>query len=87
MKEDSSDAFSIDGRILEYAWNERSDGVASARTKVNGRFLMILQRSIGTTWTRAQMDTAFRRDANGTRKYCFQLFSIWMLTRKSGQVD
>jgi hypothetical protein len=59
MKEDSWKVISADGRIVKYAYKELSDGIAGISAKVNGRFLMILQRSIRAPLTRKQVEAVF----------------------------
>ena len=61
MKEDTWDKISNDGRIVKYAYKELSDGVAGISAKKNGRFLMILQRSIRAPLTRKQVEAVFER--------------------------
>jgi hypothetical protein len=70
MKEDTWNAISTDGRIVKYAYKELSDGVAGISAKKNGRFLMILQRSIRAPLTRKQVEAVFER----TCKWCNRPF-------------
>ena len=56
MKYDSWTAISTDGRTVKYAYKELSDGVAGVSKNVDGRFLMILQRSIRAPLTRKQVE-------------------------------
>jgi hypothetical protein len=59
MKEDTWDTISNDGRIVKYAYKELSDGIAGISAKKNGRFLMILQRSVRAPLTRKQVEAVF----------------------------
>ncbi len=61
MKEDSWKAISADGSTVKYAYKELTDGVAGISAKVNGRFLMILQRSIRAPLTRKQVEGVFEQ--------------------------
>jgi hypothetical protein len=70
MKEDTWNAISTDGRIVKYAYKELSDGVAGISAKKNGRFLMILQRSIRAPLTRKQVEVVFEQ----TCEWCHRPF-------------
>ena len=61
MKEDTWNAISTDGRIVKYGYKELSDGVAGISAKKNGRFLMILQRSIRAPLTRKEVEAVFEQ--------------------------
>lgn len=61
MKEDSWSRISTDGKIVKYAYKELSDGIAGISAKANGRFLMILQRSIRAPLTRRQVEAILRK--------------------------
>jgi hypothetical protein len=61
MKEDSWIRISTDGRIVKYGYKELSDGIAGISAKGNGRFLMILQRSIRAPLTRKQVEAVFEQ--------------------------
>lgn len=61
MKEDTWDAISNDGRIVRYAYKELSDGVAGISAEKNGRFLLILQRSVRAPLSRKQVEAVFER--------------------------
>ena len=52
-------ATSPEGRIVRYGYKELSDGVAAISATVEGRSLMILQRSLRAPMTRAQVETVF----------------------------
>ncbi|MGA7225752.1 MAG: hypothetical protein WB621_04525 [Candidatus Acidiferrales bacterium] len=77
MKEDSWIAISTDGRIVKYGYKELSDGIAGISAKGNGRFLMILQRSIRAPLTRKQVEAVFaqqlRMDQSTVRARQFSL--------------
>jgi hypothetical protein len=59
MKQDFWKVISDDGKIVKYGYKELSDGIAGISAKVNGRFLMILQRSIRAPLTRKQVEAVF----------------------------
>jgi hypothetical protein len=52
-------ATSSEGRVIRYGYKELSDGVAAISATVEGRSLMILQRSLRAPMTRAQVETVF----------------------------
>jgi hypothetical protein len=52
-------AISSEGRIIRYGYKELSDGVAAISVTVDGRSVMILQRSLRAPLTRAQVETLF----------------------------
>lgn len=52
-------ATSPEGRVVRYGYKELSDGVAAISATVEGRSLMILQRSLRAPMTRAQVETVF----------------------------
>jgi hypothetical protein len=52
-------ATSPEGRVIRYGYKELSDGVAAISATVEGRSLMILQRSLRAPMTRAQVETVF----------------------------
>ena len=62
MREDSWISASRDGRIVHYAYKELSDGIAGISAKTDGRFLMILQRSMRAPLTRQQVKAVFEQD-------------------------
>ena len=62
MREDSWNVISADGRIVQYAYKELSDGVAGISTETDRRFVMILQRSIRAPLTRKQVEAVFEQD-------------------------
>jgi hypothetical protein len=70
MKEDTWNAISTDGRIVKYGYKELSDGVAGISAKRNGRFLMILQRSIRAPLTRKEVEAVFEQ----TYEWCNRPF-------------
>jgi hypothetical protein len=49
-------ATSSDGRIVKLAYKELSDGIAGISAETDGRFVMILQRSIRAPLTRKQVE-------------------------------
>jgi hypothetical protein len=79
MKEDTWNAISPDGRIVKYAYKELSDGVAGISAKKNGRFLMILQRSIRAPLTRRQVEAVFER----TCEWCHRPFEPFNFQSKN----
>jgi hypothetical protein len=52
-------ATSPEGRVIKYGYKELSDGVAAISATVEGRSLMILQRSLRAPMTRAQVEALF----------------------------
>ena len=78
MKEDSWKVISADGTTVKYAYKELTDGVAGISANVNGRFLMILQRSIRAPLTRKQVEAVFeqilRRDLASLRARQISLY-------------
>jgi hypothetical protein len=52
-------ATSPEGRVIKYGYKELSDGVAAISATVEGRSLMILQRSLRAPLTRAQVEALF----------------------------
>ena len=52
-------ATSPEGRVIRYGYKELSDGVAAISATVEGRSLMILQRSLRAPMTRAQVEAQF----------------------------
>jgi hypothetical protein len=50
---------SPEGRVIKYGYKELSDGVAAISASVEGRSLMILQRSLRAPMTRAQVEALF----------------------------
>jgi hypothetical protein len=61
MRYESWTATSPDGKIVRFAYKELSDGVAGISAKTDGRFVMILQRSIRAPLTREQVEAVFER--------------------------
>ncbi|MGA7856041.1 MAG: hypothetical protein WCA15_22160 [Candidatus Acidiferrales bacterium] len=59
MKQDFWKVVSADGKIVKYGYKELSDGVAGVSAKMNGTFLMILQRSVRSPLTRKQVEAVF----------------------------
>jgi hypothetical protein len=49
------------GKIVRFAYKELSDGVAGISAKTDGRFVMIVQRSIRAPLTRKQVEAVFER--------------------------
>jgi hypothetical protein len=47
------------GRVVRYGYKELSDGVAAISATVEGRSLMILQRSLRAPLTRAEVEALF----------------------------
>ena len=47
------------GRVVRYGYKELSDGVAAISASVEGRSLMILQRSLRAPLTRAEVQALF----------------------------
>ncbi len=52
-------AISPEGRVIKYGYKELSDGVAAISASVEGRSLMILQRSLRAPMTRSQVEALF----------------------------
>ena len=52
-------AISPEGRVVKYGYKELSDGVAAISATVEGRSLMILQKSLRAPLTRAQVQALF----------------------------
>jgi hypothetical protein len=61
MRYESWTATSPDGKTVRFAYKELSDGVAGISAKTDGRFVMILQRSIRAPLTREQVQAVFER--------------------------
>jgi hypothetical protein len=47
------------GRVVRYGYKELSDGVAAISASVEGRSVMILQRSLRAPLTRAEVEALF----------------------------
>ena len=52
-------ATSPEGRVVRYGYKELSDGVAAISATVEGRSLMILQKSLRVPMTHAQVEALF----------------------------
>jgi hypothetical protein len=50
---------SVDGRRVKYGYKELSDGVAAISATVEGRSVMILQRSVRAPMTREEVEAVF----------------------------
>ncbi len=61
MRYESWIATSPDGKIVRFAYKELSDGIAGISAKTDGRFVMILQRSIRAPLTREQVQAVFEQ--------------------------
>jgi hypothetical protein len=61
VRYESWTATSSDGKIVRFAYKELSDGVAGISAKTDGRFVMIVQRSIRAPLTRKQVEAVFER--------------------------
>ena len=55
-------ATSPEGRIIKYGYKELTDGVAAVSATVDGRTLMILQRSIRAPLTRGQVEAVLEEN-------------------------
>ena len=60
------------GRVVRYGYKELSDGVAAISASVEGRSVMILQRSLRAPLTRAEVEALFEekstvRDLTGQK--------------------
>ncbi|MGA8304630.1 MAG: hypothetical protein WB723_03075, partial [Candidatus Acidiferrales bacterium] len=55
-------ATSPEGRVIKYGYKELSDGVAAISATVEGRSLMILQRSLRAPMTRGQVEALFEEN-------------------------
>jgi hypothetical protein len=53
---------SPEGRVIRYGYKELSDGVAAISATVEGRSVMILQRSLQAPLTRAQVEALFEEN-------------------------
>jgi hypothetical protein len=62
MKEDSWSGRLSEGRIVEYAYKELSDGVVALSAKVDGQLTMVVQRNIGTPVTRKQVEAVIEQN-------------------------
>ena len=56
-------ATSSEGRVIRYGYKELSDGVAAISATVEGRSVMILQRSLRAPLTRAQVEALFEEES------------------------
>jgi hypothetical protein len=61
MRYESWTTTSPDGKSVRFAYKELSDGIAGISAKTDGRFVMILQRSIKAPLTRKQVEAVFER--------------------------
>lgn len=61
MRYESWTTTSPDGKIVRFAYQELSDGVAGISAKTDGRFVMILQRNMRAPLTRKQVEAVFER--------------------------
>jgi len=59
-------ATSSEGRVIRYGYKELSDGIAAISATVEGRSLMILQRSLRAPLTRAQVEALFQQKSEVT---------------------
>jgi hypothetical protein len=55
-------ATSPEGRVIKYGYKELSDGVAAISATIEGRSLMILQRSLRAPMTRSQVEALFEEN-------------------------
>ena len=62
MTLDSWSATSRDGRTIQYAYKELSDGTAAISATADGCTTMILQRNLKAPMTRAQVEAAFEEN-------------------------
>jgi hypothetical protein len=62
MNLDSWLVTSFDGRTIQYAYKELSDGTAAISATANGCTTMILQRNLRAPMTRAQVEAAFEQN-------------------------
>jgi hypothetical protein len=62
MKEDSWSGRLSEGRIVEYAYKELSNGVVALSAKVDGQLTMVVQRNIGTPVTRKQVEAVIEQN-------------------------
>ena len=56
-------ATSSEGRVIRYGYKELSDGVAAISATVEGRSVMILQKSLRAPLTRAQVEALFEEES------------------------
>jgi hypothetical protein len=71
MKYDSWTTKSSDGRTVEFAYKELSDGVAGVSAKTDLLSVMVIQRSIRAPLTRKQVERIFEHDGRPTRAESF----------------
>jgi hypothetical protein len=62
MTLDSWSVIAHDGRTIQYAYKELSDGTAAISTTADGCTTMILQRNLRAPMTRAQVEAAFEHN-------------------------
>ena len=62
MTLDSWAVTSHDGRTVQYAYKELSDGTAAISATANGCTTMILQRNLRAPMTRGQVEAAFEQN-------------------------
>jgi hypothetical protein len=55
-------ATSPEGRVIKYGYKELTDGVAAVSATVDGRTVMILQRSIRVPLTREQVEAVLEEN-------------------------
>lgn len=55
-------ATSPEGRVVRYGYKELTDGVAAISATVNGRTVMILQKSVRAPLTREQVEAVFEEN-------------------------
>ncbi len=55
-------ATSPEGRVVRYGYKELTDGVAAISATVNGRSVMILQKSVRAPLTREQVEAVFEEN-------------------------
>lgn len=65
VRYESWTATSSDGKIVRFAYKELSDGVAGISAKMDGRFVMIVQRGIRAPLTRNQVEAVFEQASFG----------------------
>jgi hypothetical protein len=67
MRQDSWNSTSSDGKIVKYGYKELTDGIAAISKKVDGKLLMILQRSVRAPLTRKQVEVVFEQTPYASR--------------------
>jgi hypothetical protein len=62
MREDFWTAVASDGATISYGYKELTDGIAAISAKADGRFLMILEKTVRAPLTRKQVEAVFEQN-------------------------